>query len=185
MRVHPELVELLRSLRPQAVGDDEPVFVTVPRIERFNRDLAKAGIPLHDAQGRKAVFHSLRKTFGTNLAKAGVPSRVAMTLMRHSDRRLTDRIYTDENLLGTAAAFDVLPNYSERASQIASQELGTAGQNRAFPGTMRTGEETAEKGGKPQENCGNRPTLACPTFVGSGGSGGARTRNLCRDRAAL
>ena len=43
-----------------------------------------------------------------------------MALMRHSDRRLTDKIYTDENLLGTWSAIDALPNYAERASQIAS-----------------------------------------------------------------
>jgi integrase len=81
-----------------------------------------------DAAGRKAVFHSLRHTFGTNLARGGVASRVAMSLMRHSDRRLTDKIYTDENLLGTWTAFDALPNYSERSSQIASQILGARGQ---------------------------------------------------------
>ena len=52
-----------------------------------------------------------------------------MALMRHSDRRLTDKIYTDENLLGTWSAFDSLPNYGERASQIASQILVAAGQN--------------------------------------------------------
>jgi hypothetical protein len=34
-----------------------------------------------------------------------------------------------ENLLGTWAAFDVLPNYAERASQIALQILGVEGQN--------------------------------------------------------
>ena len=185
MRVHPELVELLRNLRSQISGADEPLFVTVPRIERFYRDLKKAGIPLHDAQGRKVVFHSLRKTFGTNLAKAGVASRTAMTLMRHSDRRLTDRIYTDENLLATAEAFDVLPNYAERASQIASQKLGAEGQNGAFPGTTRNGVESSERSENTQETCGNRPILAYPPLAGNGGSGGARTRNLCRDRAAL
>jgi hypothetical protein len=35
------------------------VFKSIPRIERFYRDLKKAGIPLQDGQGRKAVFHSL------------------------------------------------------------------------------------------------------------------------------
>jgi hypothetical protein len=43
----------------------------------------------------------------------GAVSRVAMSLMRHSGRRLTDKIYADENLLGTWAAFDTLPNYAE------------------------------------------------------------------------
>jgi integrase len=47
----------------------EVVFERMPRIERFYRDLKKAGIPLQDSFGRKAVFHSLRHTFGTNLAR--------------------------------------------------------------------------------------------------------------------
>jgi hypothetical protein len=34
--------------------------------------------------------------------------------IERSDRRLTDKIYTDENLLGTWAAFDALPNFAER-----------------------------------------------------------------------
>lgn len=45
-----------------------------PRIERFKRDLKKAGgSDYRDAQGRYADFHSLRKTFGTNLARAWGP----------------------------------------------------------------------------------------------------------------
>lgn len=103
MRLHPDLVAALRESKGRDVKDEEPVFKRTPRIERFRRDLFKAGIPLKDSLGRKVVFHSLRHTFGTNLARGGVASRVAMALMRHSDRRLTDRIYTDESLLGTAS----------------------------------------------------------------------------------
>jgi len=65
---------------------------------------------------------------------------VAMTLMRHSDRRLTDKIYTDENLLGTWAAFDALPNYAEQASQGASQELVAVSQNGSSAVTTNGGE---------------------------------------------
>jgi len=36
----------------------------------------------------------------------------------YAQSRLTDEIYTDENLLGTWAAFDSLPNFTERASQF-------------------------------------------------------------------
>ena len=165
--------------------DEQPVFKRIPRIERFRRDLKKAGIPARDALGHSTDFHSLRKTFGTNLARAGVPSRVAMALMRHSDRRLTDKIYTDENLLGTWGAFDHLPNYSEQASQGASQNLVAAGQNGTLPVT--TG--VAPKAMNSSVNPGDCHVLALPVMMGqideNGGSGGARTRNLCRDRAAL
>ena len=75
-----------------------------------------------------------------------------MALMRHSDRRLTDKIYTDENLLGTWDAFDHLPNFSAQASQIASQMLVANGHVLAPPVTS-------------SQNTAN------------GGSGGARTRH--------
>src|SRR5208283_1638064 len=100
MRLHPELVKALGEIKRES-QPDEAVFKRFPRIERFKRDLKKAGISYRDGTEHFADFHSLRKTFGTNLANAGVPSRVAMALMRHSDRRLTDKIYTDENLLST------------------------------------------------------------------------------------
>jgi len=165
--------------------DDEFVFKRVPRIERLYRDLAKAKIPLQDKFGHKAAFHSLRHTFGTNLARGGVASRVATALMRHSDRRQTDKIYTDENLIGIWAAFDALPNFAERASQIASQVLGAKGQTESSP-VLTNGESKANKS---IAAIGDGYVLTLPVAVGheneNGGSGGARTRNLCRDRAAL
>jgi len=185
MRLHPELVAELRKLKDSGVLDEVPVFKRIPRIERFRRDLVKAGIEPTDKFGRKAVFHSLRHTFGTNLARGGVASRTAMALMRHSDRRLTDKVYTDENLLGTSSAIDALPNYAERASQIASQILVANGPSESSP-VATTSEE---KAGKPVENIGQSHVLTLPVAdsqnVKNGGSGGARTRNLCRDRAAL
>jgi len=185
MRLHPELADELRKLKGCGVLEPDPVFKGIPRIERFRRDLIKAGIPFKDAFGRKAVFHSLRHTFGTNLARGGVASRVAMSLMRHSDRRLTDKIYTDENLLGTWSAFDALPNYAERASQIASQILGAEGQTVTRPVAVNGCKEPEKTIG----NIGESRFLTLPDAMGhdneNGGSGGARTRNLCRDRAAL
>jgi len=185
MRLLPELAAALGEVKGNGADGDAPVFKGIPRIERFYRDLKKAGIPLQDASGRKAVFHSLRHTFGTNLARGGVASRVAMALMRHSDRRLTDKIYTDENLLGTWAAFDSLPNFGERASQIASQILGASRQTVAQAVTTGGG----VNGDRILANIGESHVLTLPGTtghkMGNGGSGGARTRNLCRDRAAL
>jgi integrase len=185
IRLLPELVAALHELKSNGTHNNEFVFKRVPRIERFYRDLAKAKIPLQDKFAHKAVFHSLRHTFGTNLARGGVASRVAMALMRHSDRRQTDKIYTDENLLGTWAAFDALPNYTERASQIASQILGAKGQTESLP-VSTNGENKADKSIASIEAS---HVLTLPVAVGhkngNGGSGGARTRNLCRDRAAL
>jgi hypothetical protein len=58
-----------------------------------------------------------------------------MSLMRHSDRRLTDKIYTDENLLGTWGAIELLPSYLAETSQPASQGLVANGQVVSLPDT--------------------------------------------------
>jgi integrase len=184
MRLHPEVVKALEEIKGNSQSD-EVVFKRFPRIERFKRDLKKAGITYRDGTEHFADFHSLRKTFGTNLANAGVPSRVAMTLMRHSDRRLTDKIYTDENLLSTWSAFDALPNYTETASQGASQELVAVSQNGSSGGTMGGGMKMDKAVVSIGESHKVTPLVISGHIDESGGSGGARTRNLCRDRAAL
>lgn len=107
----------LRAVRPAACPDDEPVFVGgVPGMEAFRVDLAAAGIPEKDASGSVVVFHSLRHTLATNLARSGVAPRVAMELMRHSDMRLTMRTYTDAGQLPTSDALDRLPRFEVQAA---------------------------------------------------------------------
>ncbi len=120
MSLHPEVVAALCEIKSASQPGDL-VFKRFPRIERFKRDLKAAGISYADALGRFADFHSLRKTLCTNLARAGVPRRTAMSVMRHSDSKLTDKVYTDENLLGVETAIDVLPTFTETPSQGASQ----------------------------------------------------------------
>jgi len=121
MSLHPEVVAALRDLKNES-QPGELVFKRFPRIERLKRDLKAAGIPYQDALGRYADFHSLRKTLCTNLARAGVPRRTAMAVMRHCDSKLTDKVYTDENLLGVETAIDVLPTFTGTPSQGASHK---------------------------------------------------------------
>lgn len=52
-------------------------------------DLADAGIPREDADGRVLVFHSLRHTFGTNLVLAGIDLATIQRLMRHASIQMT------------------------------------------------------------------------------------------------
>ena len=70
MRLHPELGAALRGMKGEC-QPGEMVFKRFPRIKRFERDLKKAEIAYRGASERFADFHSLRKTFRTNLAKAG------------------------------------------------------------------------------------------------------------------
>ena len=74
------------------------------RIFRFDKysiwrtllgDLKAAGIERVGSDGRSIDVHSLRKTFGTMLAKAGVPLTTVQRLMRHSTPLLTAKLYID------------------------------------------------------------------------------------------
>ena len=62
-----------------------------------------------DEQGNYADFHSLRKTFITNLSRAGVSPKTAQLLARHSDINLTMNTYTMLGVLDQAAAVEALP----------------------------------------------------------------------------
>ena len=77
----------------------------------LRKDLAVAGIPYEDDRGRFLDFHSLRHTFGTNLAKAGVSPKLAQELMRHSDVNLTMGIYSHADLPDMATAVERLPSF--------------------------------------------------------------------------
>jgi integrase len=61
-----------------------------------------------DHDGRYADFHSLRHLFITRLSEAGVSPRMAQTLARHSDIRLTLGVYTHVELADRTAAIQSL-----------------------------------------------------------------------------
>ncbi len=113
MFLRDDLVDALRAIRPEGVSDATRVFWRrVPRMPEYRADLAAAGIAFEDAQGRRADFHALRHTLGTNLSRSGVAPRVAMELMRHSDMRLTAKTYTDAAMLPMSDALEKLPRFN-------------------------------------------------------------------------
>ena len=120
-----ELADALRTLRPSQPDPAAKVFSDgMPSHHTFQRDLIKADIEKLDSEGRKVDFHALRHTLATNLARAGVPQRLAMEIMRHSDPRLTANVYTDANALPTRAAVQQLPGFTspqEKGVQVGAQ----------------------------------------------------------------
>lgn len=111
--LRPEVVEALRRHRPLDSMPFEWAFRgKVPAVSSLHRDLAAAGIPVVDERGRRLDVHALRTTYGTMLSASGVAPRVAMELMRHSDIRLTMRVYTDAAQLPLTSEMDKLPSYS-------------------------------------------------------------------------
>lgn len=111
--LHADLAEALLTLQKERKKGGSPfVFADLlPPMSIFRADLQKADISFLDPLGRRADFHALRHTLGTNLGRAGVAPRVAMAAMRHSDIKLTMSTYTDPSRLATADAFTLLPSF--------------------------------------------------------------------------
>lgn len=76
----------------------------------FRADLAAAGIPIVDENGRILDFHGQRATFITGLARAGVSPTKAQKLARHSDVNLTMQTYTHLGVDDLASAVESLPS---------------------------------------------------------------------------
>ena len=82
-------------------------------MEAYCDDLKAAGIVFVDERGLRADFHALRHTCATRLAANGVPLPLAMAIMRHSDPKLTAKVYTDAGKLPLAEAVGNLPGLME------------------------------------------------------------------------
>lgn len=124
----PELVAELESLRAahgrvlgRVPSGGEPIMLSPEgaawsaqtrrnALARLRRHLEDAGIAPVDPEGRRVDIHALRVTFGTRLARAGVPLMRAVELMRHSDPRLTQRVYVDLGLDDAASELERLPS---------------------------------------------------------------------------
>ncbi len=70
----------------------------------FRKYRKMAGLP------EGLTFHSLRKTYGTVLASAGVPLRTVQKMLGHSDISITARIYAD--VIDSAAREQVLQAFN-------------------------------------------------------------------------
>ena len=128
-----DLADLLRRARGEA-GDNEPVVATLPTIPTHRKFLAAAKIAWQDDAGRRADIHALRHSFGTLLSKSGVAPREAMSLMRHTDLRLTMRTYTDPRTFDLAGAVEKLPSMTKPTEPQAARATGTDGRDEADSG---------------------------------------------------
>ena len=125
--LHPELVAELQTVKAAGkVTPEAMVFPErVPVMKVIHQDFKASGIPYVDERGHKVDFHALRMTFITRLQRAGVSPREAMELARHSDMRLTMKVYTDVAQLPLAASIRQLPAFSTKRddTQIDTQTL--------------------------------------------------------------
>ena len=70
-----------------------------------------------DSQGRVVDTHSLRHGFISALARAGVPLKVAQTLARHSDPKLTMNTYAHLSAFDLHGAVADLPDLMTEAPE--------------------------------------------------------------------
>lgn len=119
----PALIDGLRQHQAKEDRTEGKVFrLGVPTAKMLAEDLKACGIKPVDSLGRRVDFHALRHTFATQLNQAGIPPRVVMELMRHSDMRLTHKTYTDATSL---ALFTELEKLGSRlSSPLASPNPG-------------------------------------------------------------
>jgi integrase len=175
--LHPEIAAELRALKPADAKPSDPVFIgkMVPPMCKMKADLKKAGVEFLK-NGRRADFHSLRHTLGTNLARRNVAPRVAMEIMRHSDIRLTMNHYTDRSQLPVAEAIATLPTFGAAQPytdpQIHPQNQGILSNEQSRSGTVSL-ENEASKIIHPERFCHN---LALTDVVEHGGGIGSSGR---------
>lgn len=147
MRLRPHVVAAVRSVLPDCAMPYEFVFKNrIPRMETVKRDLLKAGIPFVNQHGR-VDLHALRVTFCTTLLVGGASPRVVQELMRHSDIKLTMKVYTDPSQLPLAAALDLLPSYN-----LGNYGAQNGAQNGAQTGVLAVlGESSTDTAGQTNE----------------------------------
>jgi len=111
--LRPELVTALKEFRPNDAMPSDPMFRgKVPRVPTFKKDLELAGIPFEDEFGRRMDIHALRATFGTMLGAKDASIRSSTAPMRHSDYKLTLKVYADKSHLPLVKVMDTLPAMS-------------------------------------------------------------------------
>jgi len=155
--LHPEVVDQLKSwLDKKQLAPDQLLFVISERaggLERdtskmIQRDLARARefwlkeaatdaerkqrdesefLRYETRDGLFADFHSLRHFFITSLERSGISPKMAQTLARHSDIRLTLGVYTHVGLHDQTAAIAAMPGPSALQYDAAALPRAIAG----------------------------------------------------------
>jgi len=173
--VRANLADLLRKAKGDA-SDGDRVVKVLPRIPTHRKYLAAAGIPWLDDAGRRANIHCLRHSYGTLLSKGGVSPREVMSLMRHTDLRLTMKVYTDPRIFDLAGAVEKLPI-----------TLGTSDEAQAAQATG-TDDKPAQQDQQDGQQVANRVAIATldrHSAAANDNAGSDRRQSQLRDLAGI
>lgn len=110
-------------IKQKGLAPDDKLFI-LPNLKTLKRDLAFAGIPYKDKDGRTVDFHALRTCLATHLSKANIGPRTAQAALRHSDIKLTMQVYTDPKLIDVSGALDALPALDIDGTPKKTKKLG-------------------------------------------------------------
>jgi len=106
--LHPDLLAEFLAVRPAHALPSAPVFPHAVSNATRRDDFTRAKITLVSEEGH-ADLHSLRTTFATRLALAGVAPATLQRLMRHSTIELTMRHYVSLSIEGLDVGLSFLP----------------------------------------------------------------------------
>ena len=112
--MRPDLVQSVQEwVKTHGIQSHERIFSYDARTlcNSFYKDLTVTGIERKGSDGRCIDVHALRKTFGTMLARAGVPLTTTQRLMRHSTPVITAKLYIDVDPLDMANALGQLSTF--------------------------------------------------------------------------
>ena len=152
----PVRADLVEHLRPWLASRSYrarvfPVLnLSTKTAEMIRFDAAGAGIRIADERG-EVDFHALRHTYVSAIVAGGASPKVAQTLARHSDPKLTIGIYSHVESTSLARALDGLPRLSGPIGEAVAA-TGTDGShakrhasNADSSGVLRTGADSQEK----------------------------------------
>ncbi len=176
-----DLVGALQAYRPSEAKSSETVFAkrSFPSLRAFKRDLVAAGLATverkkrdengrkykqprevfdtADEDGRVIDFHSLRYTFVTALAQAGVHPRTAQALARHAKIETTMETYTDLRLLDLQGAVEQLALPTVTPTVTVGEHSSASGRtNEPQVGEEASGRKPSKKAQRTAMNGGGR-----------------------------
>jgi integrase len=143
-----DLAETLRQWIANKLPNAKAFFVPQSMSATFDKDLEFARIT-KTVDDEVACPHSLRHTFASMLAQAGVSPQKAMRLLRHSDINLTAKRYTHIEMTDKAQAIASLPDITPGKNE-SSQKTGT---DNFDTEVTREVTSNSQKVGKTGNNC--------------------------------
>ncbi len=110
--LHPDLVRMLSRWKEEIGEEDSRVIPDGIPQNRLGlwKDFKDSNIPRVNQYGQKIDFHALRHTACTFMQTMGGSPQVAMIFMRHSEMRLTSKVYTNALELPIAESVNKLPS---------------------------------------------------------------------------